>query len=61
MLSDIVYDHKQLQNKDDLWMAIQNAADVLMETKRNVIKDRFTRFNQRLLTLINKKGFHVPY
>ena len=25
MLSDVVYDQKQFQNKDDLWLAIQNA------------------------------------
>ena len=61
MLSDIVYDQKQFQNKKDLWLAVQDDEEVIMKTKRDVIKEWFTRFNRRLLSLIKNRGLHVPY
>ena len=61
MLSDVVYDQKQFQNKDDLWLAIQNATEVLMETKRDIITEWFVLFNCRLLSFISAKGIHIPY
>ena len=61
MLSDAVYDQKQFQKKDDLWLATQNATEVLMETKRDIITEWFVLFNRRLFSLISAKGLHIPY
>ena len=61
MLSDIVYDRKQVSSKTDLWLAIQEASQSTMNSKRLVIQDMFNNYNSRLLQVINVKGQTIKY
>jgi len=61
MLTDIVYDRKQFASKNDIWLAIQEASQSIMDSKRLVIKDMFNKYNSRLLQVIDVKGQTIKY
>jgi transposase len=56
LMEKIVYDGKQYASKEELWTAIQNAAEVIMAEKRDIICKYFANYNERLVEVIEKKG-----
>ena len=61
MLSDFVYDQKQFASKNDLWLAIQETSQSIINSKRLVIYDMFNKYNSRLLQMIDVKGQTIKY
>jgi len=61
MLSDIVYNRKQFVRKNNLWLAIQEASQSIMNSKRLVIQNMFNKYNSRLLQVIDVKGQTIKY
>jgi hypothetical protein len=60
-MEKIVYDGKQYTSKEELWTAIQNAAEVIMAEKRDLIRKYFANYNERLIEVIEKKGDLTKY
>ena len=60
MLSDIVYDEKQVINKD-LWIVIQEACQSLMNSTRLVVREMFNKYNLSLLYVIDLKWKTITY
>lgn len=61
MISDHVYDKKQYDRADELWRAVQNAAEYLMENNREKIRNLFITMNKRCIEVIKHKGNMTKY
>lgn len=55
-LVNIIYENKQYRNKEELWEAIQGAAEQLSTTKKSIIENLYKSMGSRLLKVIKKKG-----
>ena len=61
MISDIVYDQKQLENTENLWLAIKESVNLINSTKKETIKSIYDNYNKRLLAVIDNKGNEISY
>ena len=61
MISDIVYDQKQFENVENLWLAIKESVNKINFTKKETVKSIYDNFNKRLLAVIDNKGNEIPY
>lgn len=56
MLSGIIYENQQYQDKESLWVAIQEAADLISSEKLSQIDNLFSDMNKRLLEVVELRG-----
>ena len=61
IISELVYDQKQFDNKESLWNAIVEAVDKINATKKDTIKKIYDNYNRRLLNVIENNGKDIPY
>lgn len=61
MISDIVYDQKQFENNENLWLAIKESVNKINSTKKETVKSIYDNFDKRLLAVIDTKGNEIPY
>ena len=59
LLEKIIYEEKQYNNKNQLWQAILQAADKLMNEKKHVLDALFNGMNKRLLKVIDLGGEEI--
>jgi len=61
MISDIVFDQKQYENFENLWLAIKESVNKINSTKKETVKSIYDNFNKRLLAVMDNKGNEIPY
>lgn len=61
LISEIVYDQQQYNDNDLLWEAIKKAVNEINSNKKDMIKNIYTKYNSRLLKVIDNKGNEIPY
>ena len=61
IISDLVYDQKQYENIESLWLSIEKAVEAINTRNKETIKSIYDNFNRRLLKIIENKGNAIPY
>lgn len=61
MLSSIVYDGKQYNSKESLWIAIQKATEKINTEHREWLESLYDSMPRRILAVLDNKGAKIPY
>lgn len=61
LMTQIIYENRQCDNKDQLWAAIQDSVDELNLNRRDKLQSLFDSIPKRFLEVIEKKGELTHY